>query len=770
MKIMYLLAAALILFSLVGVSFAAESVEVRSNILTYDGYWYDDNFVFNEYYISAGSWSAMYYDLKNGISTESVDIYGTDSEGEYLNPGHLYFVYYTSPVPQKFEYNWTARIVYYDDYYDEEYYHDYTEVFAILGFFGEPYVALSNETILMDEWGNWDYPISAKANKIAPLVMNDDENFSLKVGDIIDLGKGYVLYVEQIDVKGNKTNLVLKHNDIVLNSSVVNATESGDWIFKTDVLDEKKVQVLRVHVKDVFQGSRGDSIVEIDGLWLVDYLNAFEVKSDVDYGKWNATSISSEELVYVAEDIALSSNATVHLGKNWSVKVQDGFEIPPENVWDINDYEYNNRFYLFKEYTEPGKYEIRSSISDAHYTYNNFAAFYYELDKNLATEVLNINYSDGKFVGENDDWGEPTMYLTTYVHTDYEYLPVFGADENDNLINSWDSGYDIMGYFGEKYVPLNVVDNNGFYVYDSTKLDKFAPLVMDDDTKYTLNTDGWIELGGGYTLHVSQIDIDGNKAYLELHKDGSLVNSSIVTTNAGEGSGNWIYKDTILNVKDVQILRVHVKDVFQGSQDELVEIDGIWLTDFKNVTDLKSDDEVGLMKYEGLHSMDSVRDNFSGDYTHAFDNLNAESVLVFILKNNLTLSDEMDQVIANNMSLKAYEDNNYNPPAESRLVQPMSYNPYGGYRYYFYVTEEIGNLSSGEGDGGGDGDDDESDDDSSNPDDNPNEEDSPSDLISGFGAIVAGLFLLLLLIVAAYLYRRYMTRKAQANQNKTNEK
>ncbi|MBZ3935858.1 S-layer protein (TIGR01567 family) [Methanimicrococcus blatticola] len=761
----YLLAAALILFSMVGVSFAAESVEIRSEILWYGSSdWLQD-------------WAAFYYDLKNNICTEQIYLsiyeinnYGGSDYDNPLSPGHINILYSTSPVIQKFEYNWTVLVEEPDWNWNGE---DWEESiilvprptgFAVIGFFGEPYVALNNETILYNNnMLGRDMPAfpNVGANKIAPLVVNDNTKYSLKVGDSIDLGKGYALYVEQIDVGGNKTNLILKHGDTQLGSGIVTASESGgDWIFEKDLLNMPNVHVLRVHVKDVFHGN--DAIVEIDGLWLIDYLNAFEVKSDVNYGKWNATSINSEELVYIAEDIALSSNATIALGKDWNLKVQDGFN----PMLELRFMEPNNRFYLFKEYTEPGTYEIRSSVSDCQYTYNNFAAFYYDLDKNLATEVLNAYAGyDGQFEKEDPD---SFSYTTTYVHADYKYLPNDGFDEDDILINSWDSGYDIMGYFGELYVPLNVVDGDGFYVYESTKLDKFAPLVMDDDSKYTLKTGDWIELGNNYTLHVRQIDIKGNKAHLELQKDGVFVNSSIVTTKSGDGSSNWIYKDILLNVKDVQHLRVHVKDVFQG-QDELVEIDGIWLMDYNNVTDLKSGDEVGLLKYEGLSSIDSV-DGYGNLQRYSSPNalykVDAESVLVFTLKNNLTLTDEMDLVIANNMSLKAYKSDYFPLP---NIARGVAYGFYGEYNYYFYVTEEIGNLSSGnDGDGdSGNGDGNKGSGDSSNKSSettNPENETKPGKLAGGIGAIVLGLFLLIALILIAYLYRRYKTRMGQSQK------
>ncbi|MDL2261012.1 hypothetical protein LJC08_02070 [Methanimicrococcus sp. OttesenSCG-928-J09] len=854
------LSALLVLLSLAGMTCAAESVEIRSEVLEY-------SFGFGDY-ISPNTWAALYYDVKNNAHTE--ELYLADCEVEWddgpffdkdapLAPGHVGIVYLTIPAFQKFEYDWSILI---DKPFLnlESMEYDTQKVsvpagFAVIGFFGEPYVALSDDQITgyhADEYsffveGYDDY----KANKIAPLVANDDSKFTSKAGTTLDLGNEYSLFIEQIDVEGNEVHLILMKDGQQLKKNIVNTQTSKDWILKTTVLGDKDRQVLRVHVDSVFRGTK-DDLVTIDGLWFVDYLNAFEVKSDVDYGKWEAAHISSESLAYIAEDVALSSGSVIPLGKDWNIRVQDGFEVPnvnklnePQKIDEIKRIdnspeikmdlayrlpELNNRFYLFKEYTEPGKYDIRSSISksvdtpqyvsspidndfvvisnpyigqdlsdydvpplpspvervfflpDGVYTYRNFAAFYYDIDTDLSTEVLiaipQSNYGGSQsFLKESPSF----MYLTTTAHTDYEYVPGAGLDENDNFIDSWDSGYDIMGYFGEKYVPLNVVDSEGFHRHDRTKLEKFAPLVTDDDTKYTLTAGGSLELGNGYSLHVTQIDIKGNKADLALYKDNVLITSSIITTSSGGGSGNWIYKDTVLNVKDVQLMRVHVKDVFNGGKTNLVEIDAVWLTDFKNTTELTAGDEVGLLEYNGSLPLANIIPS-----RRSYSNLempNSESILVFFLKNNLAMTDEMDVAIANSMSLKAYEIN----PIPNPIPTPglhVTNEDTSGFKYYFYVTREIGNLSSdnggnnngndvngtgnidgSNGDGNNNGGNSGSNGSGSGTIINPDNEVPKKPLPFGMSALSVYFFFLLLLIILCLLYLRYRSRKKKSGLN-----
>jgi len=205
-----------------------------------------------------------------------------------------------------------------------------------------------------------------------------------------------------------------------------------------------------------------------------------------------------------------------------------------------------------------------------------------------------------------------------------------------------------MGYFGEKYVPFNIINAHG--TSTGMKADKMAQLVIDDSTKHTLKTGATLELGSGYTIVVDQIDVDGNKAYLKFFSDGKEVNSSIVNT---KDNSDWIFRDKVLGESNVQILRIHVKDVFQGTQDSLVEIDGVWLMDYANASQIKVDDKVGVFKFKGV---------------------TPAGVLEFTLDSDFTIVSNMNKHIANNMYLKAADNSSTSPD---------------GSRFYFYVAHEI---------------------------------------------------------------------------------
>lgn len=643
MQMKHLLVALVVLLALVGTAAAAvDKVEVRSTIIHFSGpspaygveYATMSTTESNDsWLINASTWAGLYYDLDNNQQTEMIAI--------KPNATGVDIKYQTAPAFKEYDYNWS---------YTLSNGNVTTPGYAIIGFFAEPYVALGKKDLEWDRGNVIPTSMPVKANKIAKLVTDNDEKYTLKTGATLEMGEGYSLVVDQIDVDGNKAYIKLMKDGKELNSSIVstNGSAGGNWIFELNVLNENNSQVMRVHVKDVFQGTQ-DSLVEIEGMWLVDYLNAFEVKVDVDYGKFEEAGVGTDKLTYEADGVSLSSDLSTELGRSIYLKTEKNFDVNTasqgHNANATND---TDKFYLYKEYTEPGKYEVRSavlnygtaldgsSLTKGMFTYENFAAFFYDIDTGVWTETMKISSSGD---GEVADKG--LTYVTKPNLVNYEYSS-----------NAWaEQQYYVMGFFGEKFVPLNKVDADGTGA-TMNKAEKMAKLVLDNDDKYTLKTGATLELGEGYSLIVDQIDVDGNKAYVKLMKDGKEINSSIVTTN-GSAGGDWIFRLNVLNENNTQVLRLHVKDVFQGTESSLVEFEGLWLMDYMNATEVKSDDKFGILKFKsGGAQMDFESDG------------------------SFNIQPDMDKQIANNMYLKTADNDTA-----------------AGKNMYFYVAMEI------EGDG-----------------------------------------------------------------------
>jgi hypothetical protein len=79
-----------------------------------------------------------------------------------------------------------------------------------------------------------------------------------------------------------------------------------------------------------------------------------------------------------------------------------------------------------------------------------------------------------------------------------------------------------------------------------------------------------LKLDDGYELAVKSVDIDGNKAYVELSKDGQIVYSKVIIA-ANDVDDTFVYSKPGTEQK----IKIHFKNAFRGADQNLATIDGI---------------------------------------------------------------------------------------------------------------------------------------------------------------------------------------------------
>ncbi|MDR0767592.1 MAG: hypothetical protein LBE57_04025 [Methanosarcinales archaeon] len=598
MQLKHLLVALVVLLALVGTAAAADSVEIRSSLMTTNAT--------GTIGIQIGStplvvgtdtptlnyqtWAGFFYDMNDDVSTEQIYIWQNGT-------GNLDIVYYTAPAFMNYAFDFGSIGT------------PATPLgFAIIGFFAESYVALGAQNITTNSAGAVVGNVSA--SRIAPLVINSDDSYLLRVGQTLELGAGYTLVPQQIDVNGSRVLLDFYYNGTRIDSSVINSAGTNtQWVYTTRVLGVNNTQVLRVNVDEVFQGTES-SLVEINGLWLADYMNATNITSDNDVGEFSVRA-SNASLTYTAENISVSAGENIELGNGIFLRTGDNFGTAGimQGV-----------FYIYKEFTEEGTYEIRSqvialptaAVTVPQFTFANFAAFYFDINNNiLPTESLLVSNTGGN--------NFTITYNTSVMATNYTF-------EAWNTVGQTANNYNMLPLFGEVFVPFNNVTSAG--LIQNQNLTRIAPLVTDNDDSHLLRTGSTLELGAGYTLVVDQINVDGNQALLRFFNNGREVSSSVVS-DSNRGTGNWILTQNIMGVNNTQVLRVHVDQVFQGTQDSLVEITGVWLMDFANATQLNRSDSFGILELTSI----------------------SNTQLQFVAENE-TINRDEELLLANNMSLK----------------------------------------------------------------------------------------------------------------------
>lgn len=214
--------------------------------------------------------------------------------------------------------------------------------------------------------------------------------------------------------------------------------------------------------------------------------------------------------------------------------------------------------------------EIRGKVATdgATWTADDFAGFYYDIDDNIKTEELTTIVTDGKLL-EPDG----VTYTTTAQSDDFDFA-------------AWGS-YNVIGFMAEKYFAgyIDTPDSTDDVLFEESddenvlSDEQLLKILKDDDTEMTVTSGTPLEMEEGYELAIKSIDIDGNKVYLELSKNGAVVDSKVISpsaANAGMKDKTYVYKMDIGDSKDVVIVAAHFKNAFRGADQNLATIDGIW--------------------------------------------------------------------------------------------------------------------------------------------------------------------------------------------------
>ncbi|MDG6244177.1 MAG: S-layer protein domain-containing protein [Methanolobus sp.] len=522
---------------------AADKVEIRSTVLTGAGT------------LDATNFAGFYYDLDDNLSTETLTINAISTR---------------TIEADDLEYNSSIESVGFASA-------NLPGTYNIMGLFAEKYVPLT----------------ATSPDKLSKLLLDEDEKYTLRTGTALELSNGYAITAKQIDVEGNKVWMEFtKDGDFIEDEILDLAIASPQvWTFETEVADEDDIVVMKVAVTNVFQG-QVDSLAIIDGVFLMDYENVLEIETDDTFDKLEVATVGSDYLLMTNPDaMTLTRDKEISLAEGMSFKVADDAAL---------------RFYLMKEFTEPGTYEVRGEVVTGAQTWTaaNFAGFYYDLDDNLSTESLTINAISTRTI-EADD----LEYNTSIDSVGFASANLPGT-------------YNIMGLFAEKYVPLT-----------ATSPDKLSKLLLDEDEKYTLRTGTALELSNGYAITAKQIDVEGNKVWMEFTKDGDFIEDEILDL-AIASPQVWTFETDVADEDDIVVMKVAVTNVFQGQVDSLAIIDGVFLMDYENVLEIETDD--------------------------AFDKLEVATVgsdyLLMTNPNTMTLTRDKEISIGEGMSFKVADD------------------------------------------------------------------------------------------------------------------
>jgi S-layer protein (TIGR01567 family) len=534
--------------------------KIHSQVATGDFEWNPQNF------------AGFYYDLNRDLGTEVLTA--------TLKDGKL-----SGSYPYGLTYQTTAQI---NDFAFEDW-----GFYNVIGFMGEKYfagyldTAGSTDDRLFEASGSKNV---ISKNDLIKLLIDDDTETTVTTGTPLTLQDGYKLSIDSVDIDGNQVTLTLSKDGSKLATRKISPSRDSatitdkTFIYKKNFGNSNDVVVVAVHFKNAFRGA-DQNLATIDAVWQLsdEYL---DVSEGTKYDKMTVQTVTTDSITMNNEDndITLSRNKDISLMPGIGITTADDDSL---------------RYCVYKEITKPGTYELRGTAATDTFTWtaDNFAGFYYDIDDNLETESLRATVTDGKLAQPDG-----TTYTT-------------GTVTNSFKFEDWGS-YRFIGFLGEKCFAEYV----GAFLFDKST-DKSAlakkqllKILADDDTEKTVTTDTPLKLEEGYELAIKSISAEGNNVYLELSKDGVVVDSAIIHPSqdaATMADKTYFYKKDVGDLKKMVIIAVHFKNAFEGADQNLATVDGVWQLSFSpiSVTEGTSFGKLVISEITGDHISMNNKDN-----------------------------------------------------------------------------------------------------------------------------------------------------------------
>jgi len=232
------------------------------------------------------------------------------------------------------------------------------------------------------------------------------------------------------------------------------------------------------------------------------------------------------------------------------------------------------------------------------------------------------------------------------------------AQKNDFEFDDWGYYY-VIGFLAKDYFAAYIEDDEDpkddsylYYESEDENLmvdEQLSKILIDDDEEYTFTTGTPLKLKEGYELAIKAIDLEGDKVYVELYKDGKSVDSAVVEPSLQDATmedKTYTYVKYLGDTEDIVVTAVHFKNAFRGAEQDLATVDGVWqISD--TVADVEEDTEYDRMTIQNVNP------------TEMFIEMNNED-------SKITLTQNKDTSLMENTRIKVADP--VNPPtAENPL-------------------------------------------------------------------------------------------------------
>ncbi|KAF5038940.1 S-layer protein [anaerobic digester metagenome] len=475
--------------------------------------------------------------------------------------------------------------------------------YQIIGFMAEKYFAGYNDNTTIE---SVDDVSLISDGVLAKILIDSDDKESAYSGDSFELEDGYSLNIVEVDVNGNSVWVQLEKDGDVVDDNFISSGQ--DYVYETEVGEAEDVPIIIIHFGTVFAGTE-TSAVFIQGIFQVSDTYV-ELASGDSFGEMEVTSLSSNEIKMKNEDdISLDKGDTIDLMGKIQIQVADDSTL---------------RFAPILDTSEEGIYELRGTVYDKDvdgdslptWTPLNFEGFYYSIDEGIGTEQLEIKELKDRTIPDG-----ALVYTSRPQPVQFEH-------------KSW-GNFTVVGFMAKKYFAGYPEGAVGGKIDDVSLLSDsvLSEVLTDSDDKRSMYSGDSFELEEGYSLNILEVDINGNSVWVQLEKDGDVVDDDFITSGA-----DYVYETELGEAEDIPVIIVHFGTVFAGTETSAVFIEGIFQIsdeyieinsgdtfDEMEITSVSSDsitmkneDSIGLGEDETVDVMGDVKFKTADDKTLRF--------------------------------------------------------------------------------------------------------------------------------------------------------
>ena len=511
----------ILLFGLVTSAFAQEPMEaafVRGHFSEGSGIWRANDF----------GW--FFYDLDQDQGGEEL---GIDMQGRTAEKGHI--VYSSKTWSHRFEYEpWGS--------------------FHEVAFLGKPYLAGYPKSSFTDEINSLD------KGEIRAVLIDDDRTQTLNFNSTLTLQQGYVLAAAEVSEKKGAVNFVLLRNGKPVYASVVSIGDT--FVYKVN-----EVPVILVHLANAMRGGN-EGFAEVDGVFQVSDVPYIKLFEGGLLGNMELTDLSEDGIVFQNnKSLTFIRNAEIPLTADLKIVVLDQpnlFYYPVGGIFDYGVHEIHGPVFNASPSIPVRMGDYNSSVI-ARWNSLNYSGFYFDPKQSLGAETLvfyavqgrkleppthYIKYEENKTVAQSG-----LQYTTTTQAKEFEYKPWGHYFVISFLGASWFAGYDsrLEGKNSSKSL---------------LEQEYLGRVLLDTELQGNILA-GNYSLQDGYQMRIR--DVGNDSLFLQLLKEGRLVDSSVVKSNT-----TYIYKKDLENVKDMPIIMMHFGNVFNNGTHSFATLDGIF--------------------------------------------------------------------------------------------------------------------------------------------------------------------------------------------------